>query len=210
MLYSVVICDLVFKLQHLRDIYSDNKANDILEQMQKDKNRNEKYSKIEVDLINSIKERTSLLEQQDIHNLEYLKNIRDLSAHPVLNELNSLAMPNKDQVRAHITNMLDGILCKSPLLSNNIIPTFLEDAKRIKDILPTNIEKEQFIKKKYLSNLSQAMKIKFFKDIWKFTFRLSDDDSTEVRKVLYITVDLMFRENKQLLEDKIEIGRAHV
>jgi hypothetical protein len=58
-----------------------------------------------------------LLEPQYVLNIEYLRKQRHLAAHPILDQLDILVKPNKETVRVNIMNMLDGILCKSPLLS---------------------------------------------------------------------------------------------
>jgi hypothetical protein len=120
MLYSVVVCDLIYKLQELSDRYNDSIAVSILEKVKEEQKENPSNPKWESTLISEIKERTNLLETQDALNIDYLRKHRHLSAHPVLDQLDMLVKPNKETVRANIMNMLEGILCKAPLLSKNI------------------------------------------------------------------------------------------
>ena len=84
MLYSVVVCDLIYKLQELSDRYSDTTAVSILTKIKMEKDQNPTNPKWEKTLIDEVITRTNLLEPQDKLNLEYLRDNRHLSAHPVL------------------------------------------------------------------------------------------------------------------------------
>ena len=85
MLYSVLICDLVYKLRDLRDIYREVKAKKILDEIEEMQKQNPNSPDWESKLIEFIKTRTSLLEPSDIVAIESLQKFRHLSAHPVLN-----------------------------------------------------------------------------------------------------------------------------
>lgn len=62
MLYSVLICDLVFKLRDLRDIYSDSKAEKILKEIEDLQIANPTSPEWETKLIDAVKTKTNLLE----------------------------------------------------------------------------------------------------------------------------------------------------
>lgn len=110
MLYSVMICDLVFKLRDLRDIYSDTKADKILNEIEDMQAKNPISPEWESKLIEFIKTRTNLLESSDIVAIESLQKFRHLSAHPVLSNSDLLFAPNKETVQSLIRNILEGIL----------------------------------------------------------------------------------------------------
>jgi hypothetical protein len=106
MLYSVVLCDLIYKLQELRDRYSDGSAKKILEEINDIKEKNDKSSDWETKLIEFIEKRTSFFEGADCENILHLQKHRHLSAHPVLDQIDLLFSPNKETVRSHVRNML--------------------------------------------------------------------------------------------------------
>lgn len=120
MLYSVLICDLVYKLRDLRDIYKDTKAQKILTEIEVMQSNNPTSPEWESKLVELIKTRTSLLEPSDIVSIESLQKFRHLSAHPVINNADLLYSPNKDIVQALIRNILDGVLINPPFFSNKI------------------------------------------------------------------------------------------
>ena len=137
MLWTVVVCDLVYKLQYLRDIYNDAIAIDILEKITKNQKKNPKNPEWEKVLLKEICERTNLLDEIEKDNLEYLHNQRHLCAHPIITNENILYKPTKELTRSLMRIALEGILLKSPLLSKHYIDTILEDIeKRGNDFFP--------------------------------------------------------------------------
>ncbi len=62
MLWSVVVCDLLFKLQHLVDLYGDEKAKAILAEIGKLQQANQRSSEWESKLVESVAEQTQLLD----------------------------------------------------------------------------------------------------------------------------------------------------
>ncbi|MDA1652631.1 hypothetical protein [Bacillus cereus group sp. TH160LC] len=201
MLYSVVICDLIYKLQELEDKYNDTNASDILNNVKNEQEQNPTSSLWESNLIKEVYERTNLLEGYDYENILFLRKHRHLSAHPVLDQLDILFKPNKENVRSHMRNMLDGVLCKSPLLSNKLTDTFLKDLESIKNILVKNSDLERYLDNKYLSKINNPLSQKLFKDLWKFVFRLENEESNANRRINYRALKTMFERNShQYLE----------
>lgn len=203
MLYSVVICDLIYKLQELEDKYNDKTASEILNNIKLEQEQSPTSPAWEGTLIKEVNERTNLLEGYDHENILYLRKHRHLSAHPVLNQLDILFRPNKENVRSHMRNMLEGILCKSPLLSNKLTVTFLEDLESIKDILVKNSDLERYLDNKYLSKINDPLNQKLFKDLWKFVFRLEDDASSDNRRINFRALKIMFEKNPHQYSDMI-------
>lgn len=208
MLYSVVVCDVIYKLEELSDKYSDEKAKDILDKIKKEQKDSPRNPKWEQTLIEEVKDRTSLLENQDKDNLDYLRNQRHLSAHPILDQLDILISPNKETVRANIVNMLDGVLCKPPLLSRDLTATFIEDLSTIKDQLFED-DLERYLYKKYFNNINRPTEERLFRDLWKFVFRLENEKATDNRKVNYSALVYLYRKEPTIFKQLIESDNAY-
>src|SRR5699024_9410957 len=84
MLYSVVICDHIYKLQELINVYSDSDAESIHEEVKREQEESTIKSQWEVTLIKKVKENTNIFSQEDMINIDYLREQRHLAAHPVL------------------------------------------------------------------------------------------------------------------------------
>lgn len=95
MLWSVAICDIVYKLQQLIDLYDDAAAKEILQDVTKIQDRDPKSSAWELKLLNDVRDKTYLLDSSEFEDLIYLQKQRHLSAHPVLNSDRELHSPNK-------------------------------------------------------------------------------------------------------------------
>jgi hypothetical protein len=84
MLWSVAVCDIVYKLQYLVDLYEDAVAKSILDELTTLQNHDSKSSSWELKLIEHTHEHTNLLDNSEYENLRYLQKQRHLSAHPIL------------------------------------------------------------------------------------------------------------------------------
>jgi len=65
MLWTVVICDLIYKLQHLRDIYNDTTAQSILDHIAQKQKANPNSPDWETELLEQVKNRTELLDSAE-------------------------------------------------------------------------------------------------------------------------------------------------
>ena len=97
MLYSVAVCDILFKLQELKDMYNDTTADEILKEVEKSRNShdNKSKSKWEKEFIDNVYTKTKLLGLEAYTNLNHLYDHRNFSAHPALNENYELIAPSK-------------------------------------------------------------------------------------------------------------------
>jgi hypothetical protein len=130
MLWSVAVCDLLFKLQNLVDLYGDAKAKEILADIGKLQQDNERSPIWETKLVESVAEQTQLLDIAERENLLHLQRQRHLAAHPVVNANFQLHRPNRETVRALIRNTLDGVLTKAPILSKQIVNELVGDLEQ--------------------------------------------------------------------------------
>jgi hypothetical protein len=209
MLYSVVICDLVFKLEDLRDVYADSTAKKILLEIEKIRTDNPKSSDWENKLVDLIKQRTSLLEFSDIENINQLQKHRHLSAHPVLNQTSILFKPNKDNVKSHIRNILEGVLIKPPILSKKIFSELIVDIAENQYRFSDNKELERFLKAKYFKNLRQESLNDIFKKLWKFVFKTDNDDCNKNREINFRTLEIITSLNVTEIIKAIKNEESH-
>lgn len=209
MLYSVVICDLVYKLQDLRDIYNDDRAKKILDEMAVLQVEKPNSPEWESKLIQRVSASTELLDGHDKTNVEYLQKHRHLSAHPVLTEDNFLFQPNKEIARSHIRNMLEGILTKTPILSARITSTILEDVAKNKNSLLMRDDLKRFLEARYLKHLSGNALVRVFKNFWKLVFISQDEECAENRFINTQTLDCIYDKNPQVILDSIRTDSAY-
>lgn len=203
MLYSVLICDLVYKLRDLRDIYKDTKAKKILEEIEIIQKNNSNSPEWESKLVELIKTRTSLLEPSDIVSIESLQKFRHLSAHPVINNADLLYSPNKDTVQALIRNILDGVLINPPFFSNKIFDTLLSDLIEVKDKITDDDALDRYVKSRYLNRLKESDFKKVFRSLWKVVFITNDELSNQNRTINYKVLKVFILSNREICLDSI-------
>ena len=171
MLWTAVICDLVYKLQYLRDIYNDQTSIKILEEIANEQKKNPKSSEWEKILIDEMNKRTQLITTIEKENLEYLQKQRNLCAHPIITNDNILFTPNKELTRSLMKIALDSVLLKAPLLSKNYIDTVLEDFERRRDdFLFWDDTFGNYFQSRYLNHLNINQILKLFKILWRIVF----------------------------------------
>ncbi len=206
MLYSVLICDLVYKLRDLRDIYGETTAQKILTEIETIQKANPASPEWESKLIEFIKTRTSFFESSDIVAIESLQKFRHLSAHPVLNSADLLYSPNRETVQSLIRNILEGVLTNPPFFSNKIFDTMLLDLAEVKDKMrePENIER--YVKSRYLKHLKENDFKKVYRSLWKIAFITNDDESKNNEYINYYTLRVFTSHDKntclQLLKNE--------
>ncbi|MDQ0171757.1 hypothetical protein [Paenibacillus tundrae] len=200
-LHNVVLCDFIYKLRTLSEVYEDQKANDILSELgDSQSNIDEKYSEWEKKLIGGVRQ-TKLIDEQEIDLIKRLREDRHHCAHPALKDTN-LYIPNKDQTRAHIRNMFETVFLKETILAKEIIKPILEDIKRyFKEIGNNNIERfTQHLVTRYYNKLNRKSEKELFKTLWKFVFQKYGEDYNENRLgCYYALVALIKRDEHKFL-----------
>jgi len=196
MLYSVLICDLVYKLRDLRDIYGDSKAKKILDDIEAMQSKNPNSPEWESKLIEFIKDRTTLLEASDIVAIESLQKFRHLSAHPVLNNADLLFSPNRETVQALIRNILQGVLTNPPFFSNKIFDIMLADLSEVKEKISEFDSLQKYVKSRYVDRLKESEFKKIFRSLWKVVFIADDADAVGNRVVNYKVLRIFISHDK--------------
>lgn len=125
MLWSVVISDLVYKLQDLRDLYQDPVATSILEAVLMRQNANPTNPEWEPYLLEEVNSRTQFFEAGEHQHIVGIHKLRHLSAHPVLSSAHLLFEPNK-KLRVRQFVMLLNVSCSSrPCFHERLLSTSL-------------------------------------------------------------------------------------
>lgn len=206
MLYSVTICDLVYKMMDLRDIHKDKKATAILDDIKKIQQNKPTSSEWEATLIRRIATETELLSPIELKAIENLKEKRNLSAHPALTNQYELYTPSKQMTIALIYEMLNAVLTKEPLLSKKVIDSFIEDIATDKDIFM--IGSGQFDKKllytylkvRYFRYIGNTLGKDLFRTLWKFVFRSNDSQCNINRDINFMALCCLYQNyNNELL-----------
>ncbi|OFK84304.1 hypothetical protein [Peptoniphilus sp. HMSC062D09] len=175
-LYSVTICDIIYKLKELSEDYDDESAEKILSEMEEEMSRKSDLSFWESKLIDLAYDRHKILNNETKAYMDTLKKFRNLSAHPSLNENYELYQPNKEITIALIKNILSEILIKSPILNNKIVDKLTDDLSENKDwLLASNENLNSYLLKKYFEKMDPSTIKYIFKTFWKFCY-VSDDE----------------------------------
>jgi hypothetical protein len=194
MLYSVVMSDLIYKLKDLKELYDDETAKSILENIEEEQKKNPSNpGSWESILIDEVKTRTLLLEPIDKISIDSLRMHRHLSAHPVLTQQDLLSTPNQETVRALIRNMLEGLLVKNPVMSKKVFDTLLEDLGQHKYFFTEDSSLEAYINSRYLKNTNEQMINAIFKDLWGITFNCQSDLCKLNRDINYRTLIILYK-----------------
>lgn len=210
MLYSIAVCDILFKLQELKDMYNDSVATNILKDVDSIRNQknNLSKSKWEKELIDKVYERTELLSLEDYTNLNHLYDHRNFSAHPALNENYELIKLSKETTVAHIKNILTGILIKPPVFIKNVFDMLTDDLNEKKDIYVNEYNKLKiYLRNKYFSKMFDPMKCRIFSSLWKICFCLPADESCKKNlkinmKALQVLTDEMLDKAEEMIQNE--------
>lgn len=155
MLWSVVISDMIFKLEFLDNTYRNKKALSVLDYIKKKQDERPESSEWEKELLKKAYEELKFITLNDKTNLEHLRSQRNLSAHPVLTEDNLLVTPNKDTTRSLIRNAMEAILLKTPLLHRELVDSVVAELASNKERLGSYENVKPYIQKRYFPNISE-------------------------------------------------------
>ena len=196
MLWSVVVTDLLFKLEQLQNGYADTTAGAILTEIGDIRKNNPKSPEWETELVNKVASRTDLLDSGELSFLQSLQAHRHLSAHPVLTSTDALFSPNKETTRAHIRNVLDGVLTKPPIMSRRVFDTFIEDVEQVANLGLGPSEMIKYLDAKYFRHFSSATFAHIFKSLWRVTFKSTDARCEANRNINAQTLAVVFAKQR--------------
>lgn len=208
MLYSTTICDLVYKMINLKDIYNDKAAINILKTIKDKQQSKPTSSEWESFLIDEVAKNTQLLSPIEKEYIMDLKKYRNISAHPVLKNNYELIQPNKEITLGIIKNIFESLLSKDALLSTKAIDIILEDLDKNKklfsfidyqEILNDHSQLERLLKNRYFNRMNDILILKLFSSFWKFVFSLKNDETNNNRIINFKTLDIIYSNNETLI-----------
>lgn len=182
MLYSFVIYDLFIKLQIMAN-EGDKKAVKKMKEITIMIEDDEKYSKVENEVIDFYKENSPLYFNKFVQDVDYLKNCRNKCAHLKVND-DSLYVPSDYHARMLICSMYDNIFSvKAPFIMDlfSIAQSDVETYSASITSIPLEGLEESTIKSlknKYLKRMTYDSIKKSYKTFIRLLF-VSDDETCE-------------------------------
>ena len=180
LLYSFVIYDLFIKLQTMAS-EGNKKAITKLKEVNDMIADDEKYSKVENEIIQFFKDNCQLYFGKFIEDIDYLKNCRNKCAHLKVND-DSLYVPSDYQARMLICSMYDHILSvKAPFIMDlfSIAQADVENyAKSISDISDIDFDEaiRVNIENKYLKRMTYDSLKKSYRTSIRLLFVSADEE----------------------------------
>jgi len=208
MLWSVLVTDMLFKLDQLANAYGDATARCILAEIQTSRDNNPKSPEWESELLEKIADRTDLLNTAEFSFLQSIREHRHLSAHPVLDQIEALFSPNRDTTRAHIRNALESVLTKPPIMSRRVFDAFTEDIEALGKLTTTREGFSGYLTSKYLNHFTLATATAVFRSLWRLVFRSNDARCQANRMVNGVALSILMDRWKNELIDTISQDRA--
>jgi hypothetical protein len=208
MLWSVLVTDMLFKLDQLANAYGDTTATSILAEIQTLRNNNPKSPEWESELLEKTARRTDLLNSAELSFLRAIQEHRHLSAHPVLDQIDALFSPNRETTRAHIRNALESVLTKPPIMSRRILDAFTEDIEALARLTPAREGFTRYLTSKYLNHFTPATATAVFRSLWRLVFRSNDARCEANRKANGVALSILMERWKNELVDAISQDRA--
>lgn len=210
MLYSTVICDLVYKLNELASIYSDNGATQILNDIKSMQQANPTSADWENKLPEKCRDARKIIDIPEYNNIDALHKLRHLCAHPVLNGSQELYRPNTETMLCHIVNMLEGVLTRPAFHTGKLFDMFLDDLEKSQSLFVDDVKFNSYVSTMYLDKMnSDDMEYYFFKSLWKLVFKLDDQKCKDNREVNFKALMLLAKRHKELFADRAEQERAY-
>ena len=212
LLYSFVIYDLFIKMQQMGE-EGDHKASQKVLEINQMIENDEKYSKVEVEIISYFKDNYSTYFAKFIQDIEYLKNCRNNSAHLKVDD-NSLYIPKDYQVKMLICSMYDNLFSvDAPFITDlfsivqNDVEWYTSNYYEIRE----EITGEEIIKKlsnKYFRRMTKNSLKKSYKTFAKIMFKSKDenaiDNVTGLFVFIYSMTDYLLKSGQhQLFLEKI-------
>jgi hypothetical protein len=214
MLWSVVICDLLFKLEDLKG-RNDPAAVAIAAEVEAKQKSNPRSPDWEELLVERVREKTHLLDASEHVNLKTIQQHRHLCAHPVLTTATyELFSPNRETVRAHVRNALEGALTKPALMSKKIFDAFTEDVERLSTVMPLadgpeDNELRRYLDATYFHRLSVPVSEAIFRSLWRIVFKSADSRCEANRAINYRALRMLYKKHAAIFAETIRSEAAY-
>lgn len=211
MLWPVAVCDLVFKLQKLEEIYKDEKATTILTEIKEMRDKHRNSSTWEDRLLELVEEKTELLDKNEYNNLLHLRKTRHLSVHPQIDLYFQFSIfdPGEYDTRLLIFNTLEEVLTKRPGLSKNSFGELVKDLEKNSYLLTNDEQLGPYLYRKYYGYFTTEVKQYVFRHFWKFVFKLDDEKCNKNRDINYRAFLFLYNDNPTMFQLQITEDKEH-
>lgn len=195
-LWSVLVCDAVYKARRLIDLMDDKWAKQEIKKIEDLQSANSTSSDWELDIFEGFYSQKKFIGAGEISNIRDIQKKRHLCAHPILSEDDALYTPNKELVKSMIINALDDFITRKNYYGKDLFKVILETLVNNSEFYGTHGNIKPLIEK-YLSRATAGSAYKIFKDFWKFSFRLEDAEAVKYRMILRSACSHVYTEIKK-------------
>ena len=210
LLNSVCLCDIFYKLQELRDIYSDNIAGDCLKKIEAQIAKDKTSPGWEKTLVESVFNNMSLLDSAGYTLMQHLHDYRNLTAHPVMDVSSSLYQPSRELVESCLVEAYNSILTKPSFFVKSIVDFMSADIDSKKGYFLQDIQGfKDYVTQKYLIHMSDEMVLRVFRAFWKFEFMLDDDKCRENRQINSLLLNFLYEKYTDLINHDFAKDNRH-
>ena len=182
-LYTTLIFDLMQKLITLKDVYDEEEAKDIYNDIKQKQKKNPFDPSWENDLIDAICKVMKIISEVEKEELKHLKKERNYAAHPIINESEELTLKpiRKETAGDLIRKAFEIVFLRDAILGRrDLYIKIVEDLKGYYSrVGETGFKK--YVYNKYLNRMTQARKNELFKFLWQSVFIWDDGDTTRNR-----------------------------
>lgn len=212
-LYTVILYDLTYKLEELRDEYEDSNAKQLLEEVHKKINSSGDKSSWENLLLDKLYESTDfeIVDDNLWSTIQAVKLKRNLSAHPSFDKEQQIYQPTRELTLGFIKEIYETLLTKSAhFMSRGLervfesfeqkrshfnIRNFYEDSE-------DNKYEYNYFYNRFYSRMSMPLKKKFFKNVWALTFEKNNKELENNFLNLFVIIKVL-EQDEQLFKDII-------
>lgn len=199
-LWSVLVCDAVYKTQKLYELTEEPWAKKKLAEIEALQKANSKSSDWELNLFEEFYSNKKFIGIGEISNIRDIQQKRHLCAHPILSEDNALYTPNKESVKSMILNALDDFLIRNNYYGKDVFPILLNTLKDNSEYY-SDIKKIRPLVNKYCQRLTPTAVYQIFKNFYKFSFKLDNQEAEENRRLNQRALSILYAEVKKSAEN---------
>lgn len=213
-LYTVILYDLTYKLEELRDEYEDSNAKQLLEEVHKKINSPGDKSSWENLLLDKLYESKDfeIVDDNLWSTIQAVKLKRNLSAHPSFDKEQQIYQPTRELTLGFIKEIYETLLTKSAHFMSRGLERIFEsfDEKKSRFSIRNFYENSEdnnyeynYFYNRFYSRMSIPLKKKFFKSVWELTFEKNNVELEKNFINLFIIIKVL-EQDEPLFKDFIE------
>jgi len=181
LLWSVVITDIISKLQKVEIDFNDSTAHKILTEIKEKQEKKE--TDWEKNIIEDVRKRMKFFDHDTYENLLHLQKKRHLCSHPLIQENdNKLYTPTPEETKSFLRHALEDILIVPAGFSRHALTdSILGEISKLREAGHSLESFKIIIRQRYLKHLPDEILPVLLKDLWKFVF-VKDNADIDVNR----------------------------